>query len=135
MLFVLTNFVNGQVNEAVDARAKNVVSAEVPPLVKSEVGKVLGEIVFDTVLIKSISRAGNIDTINTPGIYTLSVTGGASAVRIIYVSKSAAGVWSIRTSNPLTWSGTGTWTTSVTNGRVIVSTTANNIVYQREKTQ
>lgn len=135
MFFVLTNFVNGQVNEAVDARAKNVVSTEVPPLVKSEVGKVLGEIVFDTVLVKMVSRAGNIDTIYTPGIYTLSVTGGASAVRIIYVSKSAAGVWSIRTSNPLTWSGTGTWTTAVTNGRVIVSTTANNIVYQREKTQ
>lgn len=125
----------GQVNEAVDTRAKNIVATEVPPLVKVEVSKVLGEVVFDTIYIKQITRGGNIDTLTTPGIYQLSVTGSASAVRIIYVSKNSAGVYSIRTSNPLAWSGTGTFTTAVTGGRVIVSTTNTSLTYQREKLQ
>lgn len=134
-LSVLTKFVNGQVNEAVDTRAKNIVNTEVPPLVKVEVNKVLGEVVFDTIYIKQITRGGNIDTLTTPGIYQLSVTGSASAVRLLYVTKSAAGVYSIRTSNPLTWSGAGTWSTSVVGSRVIISTTNNSITYQREKIQ
>jgi len=134
MLFLSINSI-GQVNEAVDARAKNIVNTEVPPLVKVEVNKVLGEVVFDTIYIKTITKAGSIDTLTTPGIYQLSVTGTASAVRILYVTKSATGVYSIRTSNPLTWSGNGAWSTSVTGGRVIVSTTNNSIAYQREKIQ
>lgn len=134
-LSILTKFVNGQVNEAVDTRAKNIVNTEVPPLVKVEVNKVLGEVVFDTIYIKQITRGGNIDTLTTPGIYQLSVTGAASAVRLIYVSRNNAGVYSVRTSNPMAWSGTGTWSTSVINGRVVVSTTATNIVYQRMKLQ
>ena len=125
----------GQVNEAVDTRAKNIVATEVPPLVKVEVSKVLGEVVFDTIYIKQVTRGGNIDTLTIPGIYQLSVTGSASAVRIVYVSKNSAGVYSIRTSNPLAWSGTGTFTTAVTGGRVIVSTTNTSLTYQREKLQ
>ncbi len=128
---ILTNFVNGQVTEAVDGR----IDAKVPALVKSEVESNLKMIEFDTLYIKSISKTGNIDTLLSPGIYQLSVTGSASAVRFLYVSRNNAGVYSIRTSNPLAWSGTGTWTTGVVNGRVIVSTTATNIVYQRMKIQ
>lgn len=136
LLIAATNFVAGQdVNKAVDDRVKPIVATEVPPLVKIEVSKVLGEVVFDTIYIKQITKAGNIDTLATPGIYQLSVTGTASGVRIIYVTKSASGVYSIRTSNPLAWSGAGTWTTAVTGGRVIVSTTNTSLTYQREKIQ
>lgn len=127
----LSKGVNAQVNEAVDQRVKPIVVSEV----KKEVETSLGQIAWDTVYVKQITRAGNIDTLTAPGIYQLSVTGGASAVRIVYVSRSAAGTYAIRTSNPLAWSGTGTWSTAVSNGRVIVSTTNNNILYQRIKIQ
>ena len=129
-LSVLTNSVNSQVNEAVDQRVKPIVVSEV----KKEVETSLGQIEWDTVYVKQITRTGNIDTLTTPGIYQLSVTGSASAVRFVYVSRSGNS-FSIRTSNPLTWSGSGTWATAVINGRVIVSTTNNNIIYQRIKIQ
>ena len=128
---VLTNFVKAQVTEAVDSR----IDTKVPAIVTNEVSKQIGAIEFDTLYVKSISRTGNIDTITTTGIYQLSVTGSASAVRLLYVNRNNAGVFSIRQSNPMAWSGTGTWSTSVINGRVIVSTTATNIVYQRMKLQ
>jgi len=131
-LITLCYAVQGQdVNKAVDDRVKPLVL----PIVQSEVAARIGEIVFDTVVIKSISRAGNIDTLTAPGIYQLSVTGSASAVRIVYVSRSANGSYSIRTGNPLAWSGAGTWATSIINNRVIVSTTNTSLTYQREKIQ
>lgn len=121
----------GQVTEAVDSR----IDTKVPALVKVEVENKLGMIEFDTLYIRYVSKTGNIDTLTTPGIYQLSVTGSASAVRFVVVSRNSNGVYSIRTSNPLAWSGAGTWATSVVNNRVIVSTTNNNIIYQREKIQ
>lgn len=135
ILLLSLQSIGQDVNKAVDDRVKPIISTEVPPLVKIEVSKVLGEVVFDTIYIKEVTRGGNIDTLTTPGIYQLSVTGTASGVRIVYVTKNANGVYSIRVSNPLAWSGTGTWTTAVTGGRVIVSTTNTSLTYQREKIQ
>jgi hypothetical protein len=88
---------------------------------------------WDTLYIVNVVRGGNIDTLSAPGIYQLTVTGSLSGVRVVYVAKSATGAYSIRTANPLTLSGTGTFTTSVVNNQVIVSTTATNIIYQRQK--
>lgn len=131
MLFILTFSVKAQVTEAVDQRAKIVVEKEVPSLIN----KAIGEIEFDTLYIRYVSKTGNIDTLTTPGIYQLSVTGTASAVRILYVSRNANGNYSIRTSNPLAWAGAGTWTIAIINNRVVVSTTAINLTYQRQKLQ
>ena len=116
----------------VDAAVKQIVRTEIAPLsVKLDSLNTADD--YDTVLVVSVSKAGNIDTITAPGIYKLTVEGAASAVRLIYVSRSAAGVLSIRTANPLAWSGDGTWSTAVVNNRVIISTTATNIIYKREK--
>ena len=88
---------------------------------------------WDTLYVVNAANGGNLDTLNTPGIYQLTVTGGISLVRIVQVSRSATGVYSIRTANPMALAGTGTFTTSVINNRVIISTTATNIIYQRQK--
>lgn len=88
---------------------------------------------WDTLYVVNVVRGGNIDTLSSPGIYQLTVTGNMSLVRVVYVAKSATGVYSIRTANPLALSGTGTFTTSVVNNQVIVSTTATGIIYQRQK--
>ena len=116
----------------VDAAVKQIVRTELAPIT-AKLDSLNTADDYDTVLVVSVSKAGNIDTITAPGIYKLTVEGAASAVRLIYVSRSAAGVLSIRTANPLAWSGAGTWTTSVVNGRVIVYTTATGIIYKREK--
>lgn len=116
----------------VDAAVKQIVRTEIAPLsVKLDSLNTADD--YDTVLVVSVSKAGNIDTLAVPGIYKLTVEGTASAVRLIYVSRSATGVLSIRTANPLAWSGAGTWSTAVVNNRVIISTTATNIIYKREK--
>lgn len=85
-------------------------------------------VVWEEVLIVPVTRAGNIDTITANGIYELSVTGNATAVRLIAFNNGV-----IRTTNPMAWQGVGSLTTSVINGRVIVSTTATGITYQRRK--
>lgn len=116
----------------VDNAVKQIVKAEIAPLsAKLDSLNISQE--YDTVLVVSVSKAGNIDTLTTTGIYKLTVEGAASAVRLIYVSRSSAGTLSIRTANPLAWSGVGTWATAVINNRVIVSTTATGIIYKREK--
>ncbi len=116
----------------VDNAVKQVVRAEIAPI-NARLDSLNMSQEYDTVLVVSVSKVGNIDTLTATGIYKLTVEGSASAVRLIYVSRSASGVLSIRTANPLTWSGAGTWSTSVVNNRVIVSTTASNIIYKREK--
>ena len=116
----------------VDAAVKQIVRTEIAPL-SAKLDSLNTADDYDTVLVVSVSKAGNIDTLAVPGIYKLTVEGTASAVRLIYVSRSSAGVLSIRTANPLAWSGAGTWTTSVINNRVVVSTTASGIIYKREK--
>jgi hypothetical protein len=89
-------------------------------------------VVWEEVLIVSVTRAGNVDTLTAPGIYELSVTGNATAVRYVAVSGSGTTL-SIRLSNPMAWAGVGSWAVTVVNGRVIVSTTAMGITYQRRK--
>ncbi len=116
----------------VDAAVKQIVKSEISPLA-AKIDSLNSGVYFDTILIINVSKPGSVDTIMEPGIYKLTIEGNASAVRLIYVSRSASGVLSIRTANPLTWSGAGTWSTSVVNNRVIVSTTASNIIYKREK--
>ena len=74
------------------------------------------------------SRTGNVDTLTAPGIYVLSVEGSASAVRYVHFYNGQ-----IRTTNPMAWSGAGSWTVSVINGKVIVSITGTGITYKRRK--
>ena len=116
----------------VDNAVKQIVRTELAPIT-AKLDSLNTADDYDTVLVVSVSKAGNIDTLAVPGIYKLTVEGTASAVRLIYVSRSATGVLSIRTANPLAWSGAGTWSTAVVNNRVIVSTTATGIIYKREK--
>jgi len=85
-------------------------------------------VVWEEVLVFPVTRSGNMDTLTTPGIYVLSVEGSASAVRYVHFNGTA-----IRTTNPMAWSGQGSWSVSVINGRVIVSTTATGITYKRRK--
>lgn len=129
ILFLLSPFA---ASAQVDAAVKAIVKTEVAPLYAKIDSLNNGGVQYDTVIVCEVSKPGSIDTLDQPGIYKLTVTGNASAVRLLYVSKTTTGV-SIRTSNPMAWSGVGTWTTSVINGRVIVSTTATNIIYKREK--
>lgn len=98
----------------------------------SSIQTATSNVYWDTVYVVSVTRASAIDTLTAPGIYELSVTGSVTAVRYVMVSASN-GIVSIRTANPLAWSGIGAWSTSVVNNRVIVSTTATNIIYQRKK--
>jgi len=119
----LTTF--GQVDNAV----KQVMKPSIDSL-KDAISKVQvpANVVWEEVLVFPVTRTGNIDTLTTPGIYVLSVEGSASAVRYVHFNGS-----SIRTTNPMAWSGQGSWTVSVINGRVIVSTTATGITYKRRK--
>jgi len=87
---------------------------------------------WDTVYVVNVTRAGVLDTLTTAGVYQLTVSGSATAVRVLAVSVSGTTV-SIRTTNPMAWSGVGTWTTSVVNNRVIISTTGTGLIYKREK--
>ncbi len=116
----------------VEAAIRQIVWAETGPLSR-KIDSINMSQEYDTVLVVSVSKAGNIDTLTAPGIYKLTIEGNASAVRLIYVSRSASGVLSTRTANPLAWSGAGTWSTAVVNNRVVVSTTATGIIYKREK--
>lgn len=115
-----------------DAAVKEMVRAEVKPL-SAKIDSLNSAVEYDTVLVASIGKAGNIDTLTAPGIYQLTVSGSASAVRLLYLSRSASGVVTIRTANPMAWAGAGTWAASVINNRVIISTTATGITYQRQK--
>lgn len=83
-------------------------------------------VIWEEVVVSS--RTGNVDTLTDSGIYVLSVEGSASAVRYVHFYGGK-----IRTANPMAWGGQGSWTVSVINGRVIVSTTATGITYKRRK--
>ena len=113
----------------VDNAVKQVVKPSIDSL-KDAISKVQvpANVVWEEVLVFPVTRTGNIDTLTTPGIYVLSVEGSASAVRYVHFNGS-----SIRTTNPMAWSGAGSWAVSVINGRVIVSTTATGITYKRRK--
>jgi hypothetical protein len=122
-------------SQTVDNAVKSVMKPQIDSIKASisAIQSAPANVYWDTLYIVNVVRGGNIDTLSAPGIYQLTVTGSLSGVRVIYVAKSATGVYSIRTANPLTLSGTGTFTTSVVNNQVIVSTTATNIIYQRQK--
>lgn len=116
-------------SQTVDNSVKQVMKPTVDSL-KDAISKtqVPANVVWDEVLQVNVTRSGNIDTLTSPGIYVLSVEGSASAVRYVHFNGS-----SIRTTNPMAWSGAGSWSVSVINGRVIVSTTATGITYKRRK--
>lgn len=128
-IFVILLFVSSAAFGQVDNAVKQVMKPSIDS-VKDAISKIQipPNVIWEEILILPVTRAGNIDTLTTPGIYVLSVEGSASAVRYIHFYKGV-----IRTTNPMAWSGAGTWTTSVINGQVIVSTTATNIIYQRQK--
>lgn len=125
-VFILCSWiVNGQVDNAV----KQVIKPSIDS-VKDAISKIQipANVIWEEILILPVTRAGNIDTLTTPGIYVLSVEGSSSAVRYIHFYNGA-----IRTTNQMAWSGSGSWSTSVINGKVIVSTTATGITYKRSK--
>jgi hypothetical protein len=98
--------------------------------VKEAISKIQipANVIWEEILIVPVTKAGVMDTLTTPGIYVLSVEGSASAVRYVHFYNGA-----IRSTNPMAWSGAGSWSVSVINNRVIVSTTATGITYQRRK--
>jgi len=110
----------------VDNAVKQVMKPTTDSLKDAIAKAVPAGVIWEEVVISS--RTGNVDTLTAPGIYVLSVEGSASAVRYVHFNGS-----SIRTTNPMAWSGQGSWSVSVINGRVIVSTTATGIIYKRRK--
>jgi len=114
----------GQVDNAV----KQVVKPSIDSL-KDAISKVVpANVVWEELFVVPVTRAGNIDTLSMNGVYVLSVEGSSSAVRYVHIYNG-----SIRTTNPMAWQGVGSLTTSVINGRVIVSTTAIGVTYKRRK--
>lgn len=132
-VFILCSwFVNGQtVDNAVKAIMKPQIDSIKTAISATQTAPT--NVYWDTVYVVNVTRSGNVDTLKDAGHYQISVSGALSGERIVYVAKSSTGVYSIRTANPLSWSGIGTLTTSVVNNQVIVSTTATNIIYQRQK--
>jgi len=125
-LFVLTNSVKSQ---TVDNAVKQVMKPTVDSL-KDAISKtqIPANVVWDEILIHPVTRSGNMDTLTVPGIYVLSVEGPSRAVRYIHFFNGQLDI-----SNPMPWKGPGSWSVSVINGRVIVSTTATGITYKRRK--
>lgn len=125
LLIVCSLTASAQVDNAVKQVMKPAIDS-----VKDAIGKIQipANVIWEEILILPVTRAGNIDTLTANGIYVLSVEGSASAVRYVHFYNGV-----IRTVNPMAWSGAGTWSTSVINGKVIVSTTATGITYKRRK--
>jgi len=113
---------SGQVDNAV----KQVMKPTTDSLRDAIAKAVPADVIWEEVVVSS--RTGNVDTLTDAGIYILSVEGSASAVRYVHFYGGK-----IRTANPMAWSGAGSWSVSVINGRVIVSTTATGITYKRRK--
>lgn len=125
ILFIFSLTASAQVDNAVKQVMKPAIDS-----VKDAISKIKipDNVIWEEILIAPVTRAGNVDTLTAPGIYVLSVEGSASAVRYVHFNGAA-----IRTTNPMAWSGAGSWSVSVINGRVIVSTTATGITYKRRK--
>lgn len=113
----------------VDNAVKQVMKPSIDS-VKDAIGKIQipANVIWEEILILPVARSGNIDTLTANGIYVLSVEGSASAVRYVHFYNGT-----IRSTNPMAWSGAGSWSVSVINGKVIVSTTATGITYKRRK--
>ncbi len=112
----------------VDNAVKQVMKPSIDSVKDAIAKAVPANVVWEEVLVYPVSRAGSIDTLSSPGIYVLSVEGSASAVRYVHFYNGV-----IRTTNPMAWSGAGSWSVSVINGKVIVSTTATGVTYKRRK--
>jgi len=122
LLIALSLTATAQVDNAV----KQVMKPTTDSLRDAIAKAVPADVIWEEVVVSS--RTGNVDTLIDPGIYLLSVEGSASAVRYVHYYGGK-----IRTTNPMAWSGQGSWSVSVINGRVIVSTTATGIIYKRRK--
>lgn len=129
LITVLLIFFSLTASAQVDMAVKQVMKPTTDSL-KDAIEKIQipANVIWEEILIAPVTRAGNVDTLTAPGIYVLSVEGSASAVRYVHFNGAA-----IRTTNPMAWSGAGSWSVSVINGRVIVSTTATGITYKRRK--
>lgn len=126
LFFLAISFTSsGQVDNAVKQVMKPTTDSLKDAISKVQVP---ANVVWEEVLVFPVTRTGNIDTLTTPGIYVLSVEGPSRAVRYIHFFNGQLDI-----SNPMPWKGPGSWTVSVTNGRVIVSTTATGITYKRRK--
>jgi len=110
----------------VDNAVKQVMKPTTDSLRDAIAKAVPADVIWEEVVVSS--RTGNVDTLTAPGIYVLSVEGAASAVRYVHYYGGK-----IRTTNPMAWSGQGSWSVSVINGRVIVSISGTGITYKRRK--
>lgn len=128
-LFIILLFVSSAALGQVDNAVKQVMKPSIDS-VKDAISKIQipPNVIWEEILTYNVSKAGNLDTLTVPGIYVLSVEGSASAVRYVHFFNGV-----IRSTNPMAWSGAGSWSVSVINGKVIVSTTAANITYKRRK--
>lgn len=126
-LIILLLFVSSAAFGQVDNAVKQVMKPTTDSL-KDAISRVQvpAGVIWEEVVVSS--KSGNVDTLTAPGIYVLSVEGSSSAVRYVHFFNGQ-----IRTANPMAWSGPGSWTVSVINGRVIISTTATGITYKRRK--
>lgn len=112
--------------QTVDNAVKQVMKPTTDSLRDAIAKAVPADVIWEEVVVSS--RTGNVDTLTDAGIYILSVEGSASAVRYVHYYGGK-----IRTTNPMAWSGAGSWSVSVINGRVIVSISATGITYKRRK--
>ena len=112
--------------QTVDNAVKQVMKPTTDSLRDAIAKSVPADVIWEELVVSS--RTGNVDTLTDPGIYVLSVEGSASAVRYVHFYGGK-----IRTANPMAWGGSGSWTVSVINGKVIVSITGTGITYKRRK--
>lgn len=112
--------------QTVDNAVKQAMKPTTDSLRDAIAKSVPADVIWEELVVSS--RTGNVDTLTDPGIYVLSVEGSASAVRYVHFYGGK-----IRTTNPMAWSGAGSWSVSVINGRVIVSISGTGITYKRRK--
>ncbi len=112
----------------VDNAVKQVMKPTTDSLRDAIAKAVPANVVWEEILIVPVTKAGVMDTLTTPGIYVLSVEGTSRAVRYVHFYNGQ-----VDFTNPMAWKGAGSWSTSVINGKVIVSTTTTGITYKRRK--
>lgn len=126
LIFLLLISFSLTASAQVDEAVKQVMKPTTDSLRDAIAKAVPADVIWEEVVASS--RTGNVDTLADPGIYVLSVEGSASAVRYVHFYGGK-----IRTTNPMAWSGQGSWSVSVINGRVIVSISGTGITYKRRK--
>lgn len=127
-----------QIDQAVDNKINNSIGqakVDLQNIVKRGLDSSMQQVIWYTELQKTVSKSGTIqlDTLTaasgTTEVYQLVLTGSGTAVRIVFVTNTG-GVYSIRVTNPATYTGaTGTaFNTTVDRAGVVVSLTGNNTV-------